>query len=78
MASNRVPLADPLAEGPDAMGHEQTVAQGIEIGLTQALKSAALDANVYELNSALATALETSNAAERWANGENVFHTPLP
>lgn len=58
-------------------GHEQTVAEGIEIGVTRALKSAGVDANVYELNSALATALEQPDAAERWARGEAVFHTPL-
>lgn len=77
MAGNRTSLVNPQTEGSDAIGHEQTIAQGIEIGLTQALKSAALDANIYELNSALAIALETPNAAERWAKGENVFHTPL-
>jgi hypothetical protein len=65
------------AETPADHGHEQTVAQGIEIGLTRALKSAGLDASIYELNSALATALGTPNAAARWAKGENVFHTPL-
>jgi Fe-S-cluster containining protein len=78
MGSNSVPPAGSQAEAPDENGHEQTVAQGIEIGLTRALKSAGLDANIYELNSALATALETPDAAERWANGENVFHTSLP
>ena len=62
---------------PGAAGHEQTVAEGIELGVTRALKSAGVDANVYELNSALATALEEPNAAERWARGEAVFHTPL-
>jgi hypothetical protein len=66
------------AEAPDEKGHEQTVAQGIELGLTRALKSAGLDAGIYELNSALAMALEAPDAAERWAKGENVFHTPLP
>jgi Fe-S-cluster containining protein len=65
------------AEAPDENRHEQTVAEGIEIGVTRALKSAGLSANVYELNSALATALDTPDAAERWANGEDVFHTPL-
>ena len=54
--------------------HEQIVAQGIEAGMTRALKSAGLDANIYELNSALATALEIPDAADRWARGEDVFH----
>ena len=75
MGSRSMEFADSQAEAPDENQHEQTVAQGIEIGLTRALKSAGLDANVYELNSALATALETPDAAERWANGENVFAT---
>lgn len=63
---------------PGGAGHEQTVAEGIEMGVLRALKSARLDASVYELNSALATALAMPDAAERWANGENVFHTRLP
>ena len=75
MGSRSVQLAGSRAEAPDEDRHEQTVAQGVEIGLTRALRSAGLDANVYELNSALATALETPDAAERWANGENVFAT---
>jgi hypothetical protein len=53
------------------------VAQGIEAGVTRALKSAGLDANIYELNSAFAKALESSDAAERWARGEDVFHNAL-
>jgi Fe-S-cluster containining protein len=77
MASKSVPVAGSQAEAPTEIGHEQTVAQGIEIGLTRALKSAGLDANIYELNSALATALETLDVAERWANGEKVFRAPL-
>jgi len=63
------------AVAPGDAGHEQTVAQGIELGVTRALKSAGLDADVYEINSALATALGTPNAAERWAGGENIFHS---
>jgi Fe-S-cluster containining protein len=72
------PDAPPGESRPEALDdnrHEQTVAAGIEIGVTRALKSAGLDANIYELNSALATALETPDAAERWARGENIFHS---
>jgi hypothetical protein len=61
----------------EAPRHEEWVAKGIEIGLTRALKSAGLDANLYELNSALATALGTPDAAERWARGEDVFQSTL-
>lgn len=46
---------------------------GVEVGLARALKSAGLDGHVYELNSALAVALETPDASEKWAKGENVF-----
>jgi Fe-S-cluster containining protein len=58
---------------PGQERHEQTVAHGIELGLARALKSAGLDANVYELNSALARALQSPDAAARYAKGENVF-----
>lgn len=71
------PLSEPQAGEAEENGHERTVAQGIEMGMTRALKSAGLDANVYELNNAVATALETPDAAERWAKGETVFHNPL-
>lgn len=73
MGCRSVQLSGSQAETPGEEQHEQSVAQGIEIGLTRALKSAGLDANVYELNSALAKALETHDAAGRWANGENIF-----
>jgi len=73
-AGRNVPSVGSRAEALAEKRHEQTVAAGIEIGVTRALKSAGLDANIYELNSALATALESPDAAERWAKGENVFH----
>ena len=75
-ARNVQPARSPT-EAPDEFGHEQNVAQGIELGVTRALKSAGLDAKIYELNSALATALEMPDAAARWAKGENVFQNPL-
>ncbi len=71
------PPVRPPAEASGEFEHERIVAQGIEDGMTQALKSAGLDANRYELNSALATALEIPDAAERWARGEDVFHKAL-
>jgi hypothetical protein len=49
------------------------VEQGVERGLEEALDSARLDAHVYELNSALVTALDTPDAPERWIEGEDVF-----
>ena len=74
------PSASPTrspGEAPNASGYEQLIAQGVELGTARALKSAGLDANIYELNSALATALESPDAAERWAKGETVFKNPL-
>jgi hypothetical protein len=53
--------------------HIQTIAEGVEEGLIHELASEGLDAKVYELNSALVTALETPDAARRWAQGEDVF-----
>jgi hypothetical protein len=75
MGSRRVQSFGSEDDVLDSGGHEQTVAQGIEIGLARALKSARLDGSRYELNSALAKALEVPNAAVRWARGENVFET---
>ena len=34
--------------------------------------------NIHSNMSAVIVVLDTPDAAERWANGENVFHTPLP
>ncbi len=53
--------------------HAYTVGRGMEKGLSQGLESAGLDGNVYELNSALNTALDTPDAAVRWAEGKPVF-----
>jgi Fe-S-cluster containining protein len=77
LGSHGEPAAGLRAGMTAESGHEQTVAEGIEIGVTRALKSAGVDAKVYELNGALATALAEPDAATRWAKGEAVFHTPL-
>jgi len=53
--------------------HAYTVGHGMEEGLSQGLESAGLDGNVFELNSALLTALETPDAATQWAEGQPVF-----
>ncbi len=45
----------------------------METGITQGLRTAGLDGNLYELNEALTVALETRDAATRWARGENVL-----
>lgn len=54
--------------------HVYTVADGVKAGLIEAMKSASLDAEVYELNSALAVVLSWPDAANCWARGEDVFH----
>ena len=71
------PISPIAASDGKGEGHEQTVAQGIGIGLARALKSAGVDAGIYELNSALVTAMEMPDAAERWARGEKVFRDAL-
>ena len=73
ISQRTAPSTHPQPGTPDAPRHEEIVAQGIEDGMTRALKSAGLDANIYELNSAVTTALAIPDAAERWARGEDVF-----
>ncbi|HIF30931.1 MAG TPA: hypothetical protein EYQ75_04525 [Planctomycetaceae bacterium] len=58
--------------------HAHTVGQGAENGLASELDERGLDGNRYELNSALAVAFDTPNAAELWANGEPVFERCKP
>jgi hypothetical protein len=58
--------------------HARLVAEGVEEGIVRALEEAGLDGKVYELNSALAVALDMPDVAERWAAGEDVFATCLP
>ncbi len=45
----------------------------MEHGISQGLRCAGLDGNLYELNKALSIALESRDAASRWAKGENVL-----
>ncbi|MDO8543669.1 MAG: hypothetical protein Q7S40_24780 [Opitutaceae bacterium] len=73
MGSRSVRPAGSPTAGPDGDRHEGFVAAGVAIGFTRALRSAGLDANMYELNSALAIALNTRGAAARWVNGEAIF-----
>lgn len=47
--------------------------QGVEMGLSNGLEAAGLDGHVYELNSALAVALDNPDASQRWAQGEDVL-----
>jgi Fe-S-cluster containining protein len=51
----------------------EVVERGFEEGLTLGLRSAGLDANQYELNSALVRAMDVPDAPQRWMRGEDVF-----
>jgi len=53
--------------------HMEAIGQGVSEGLAHGLEAAGLDANRYELHSALVTALDAPDAAERFAAGEDVF-----
>lgn len=53
--------------------HAYYVARGADRGMSQGIKAVGLDGDFYVLNDALATAMETTQGAERWANGEKVF-----
>jgi hypothetical protein len=65
---------DGADENSDACDpNADAIGRGAAEGLSRALGAVGLDADIYELNSALATALETPNAAQRWANGERIF-----
>lgn len=51
----------------------QLVTDGVEDGFRKAMTAVCPSKDLYELNSALATALSVPNAAERWSGGENPF-----
>jgi hypothetical protein len=53
--------------------HMEMVGFGVSEGLVQGLDRVGLDANRYELHSAVALAIDRPDAAERWAAGEDVF-----
>lgn len=76
-AGSSAALADGVGEPPSRGTYEQIVADGMEQGLAQAIRSVNLPATRYEFNAALARALELPDAAERWARGEDVF-APCP
>jgi len=70
-------------EPADWATYADAIGQGIAEGLARGLESAGLDGKIYELHSALVTALDNPDAAERWAKGEDVFghcrlHQPGP
>jgi Fe-S-cluster containining protein len=48
-------------------------AQAVGHGLTRAVAAMELEFNAYEFEAAMLRALETPDAAERWARGERIF-----
>ena len=65
--------ADPVTAevAIDAMVH--TMGRGAQAGLSLGASQSGVDGNTYELHSALLRALDTPDAEERWARGEDVF-----
>jgi hypothetical protein len=65
--------ADPVTANVtiDAIVH--TTGRGVQTGLCIGAIRSGLDGRTYELHSALLRALDTPDAAERWARGEDVF-----
>jgi Fe-S-cluster containining protein len=51
----------------------QLAAQAVGNGLTRATAAMELESNSYEFEAAMLRALETPDAAERWARGEQIF-----
>jgi hypothetical protein len=72
-----LPIADQQTETDSSTGsidiHAHTVGRGTQEGLARELNEHGLDGNRYELNSALAVAIEIPNAAELWAKRELIF-----
>ncbi|HUU82884.1 MAG TPA: YkgJ family cysteine cluster protein [Phycisphaerae bacterium] len=66
---NRVPGRDPVPSDKFAM----LAGLAVSNGLMEACKRAKLDGEFYELNHALRRVLDTPDAADRWARGEDVF-----
>lgn len=64
-----------LSEDDD---RRRMILDGTEAGVSRAMTGAGMDGEVYELNSALETALFVSDAAEQWAAGENPFEECVP
>ena len=50
-----------------------TLRRGITTGLASGLEAGGRDGQCYELNAAIARALETPDAAARWSRGEAIF-----
>lgn len=58
---------------PQSRVSSSSLAFGIERGLSKSLAAAGVDANRYELNGVLLSALNAPDVSDRWASGEAVF-----
>ncbi len=67
------PTDGPTAGGAIPPALARQVGEGMLAELSGALGRAQLDPRVYELNSALAVALDAPFASRRWASGEPIF-----
>lgn len=64
---------DPVTMIPPLDTEAYTAVWDVARGLAEGCQQARLDGKSYELHSLLLRALETPEAAERWARGEDVF-----
>jgi hypothetical protein len=67
---NRVPGREPVPTDGIAM----LAGLAVSNGLMEACKRANLDGNFYELHHALRCVLDTLDAAQQWARGQDVFN----
>ncbi len=65
--------ADPVTAEVEIDATVHTTGRGVQAGLCAGVVQSGLDGNTYELHSALLRALDTPDAEERWARGEDVF-----
>jgi len=65
--------ADPVTAKVEIDATVHTAGRGVQAGLCIGAAQSGLDDNTYELHSALLRALDTPDAEQRWARGEDVF-----
>jgi len=58
---------------PPSESYIEAIEDGVEAGLIDELENKGLDGNSYELNAALAIALDHPDAGQRWLAGEDLF-----
>jgi len=73
IASGRTNGAAEMLDRHDYETRAHLVVEGAQRGFCSGLKAVGLDGDLYDLNSALVVALGTTDAAQRWADGERLF-----